>query len=416
MRRRLGAAVLAAGMFCAGAFIAPLDAAPGPAPSTYVVEPGDSWVGIARKVGIPAQVLVNANCDLGVLNAKCPLHPGRILFFFPTETTPSTSTTVPQTATSHDNSTTTMLASPTTTSPPASSSTSSTTTGSTSVPTTVVPAAGFTEAFTAEAGVDRFDYQLHTSSNGGVNTLISDTFIGEHDHTCGNPTTHRTIHGGIGSPDHLDVSDSELVWYCAPGDDAAKGHMMTALDTADIATLSFSPKQTFTNVTQVCWDQNMNNLGEGKWLNVFVVPAADVATDGDLNYAAATGLPFGGDLKPVPADAFQFSWIRGSTMAFAGYTQTMDFWKSYAPGGMVPDGYAGPGGPSAPRFKVCLNSGANMTIQRPDGTTDSRAIGTTFPTGEVKVIFQDASYNPSKHEGSESYVTWHWDNIAVTVG
>ena len=57
---------------------------------------------------------------------------------------------------------------------------------------------------------------------------------------------------------------------------------MTALDTGSIATLSFSPKQTFNNVTRVCWDQNMNNLGEGKWINVFVVPAADVAAHLDL--------------------------------------------------------------------------------------------------------------------------------------
>ena len=55
-----------------------------------------------------------------------------------------------------------------------------------------------------------------------------------------------------------------------------------------------------------------------------------------------------------------------------------------------------------------------MVINRPDGTTDTRAIGTTFPTGAVKVIFQDASYNPTKHNGYSDRLSWHWDNISVT--
>ena len=55
-----------------------------------------------------------------------------------------------------------------------------------------------------------------------------------------------------------------------------------------------------------------------------------------------------------------------------------------------------------------------MVINRPDGTTDTRAIGTTFPSGAVKVIFQDASYNPTKHNGYTDRLSWHWDNIVVS--
>ena len=191
---------------------------------------------------------------------------------------------------------------------------------------------------------------------------------------------------------------------------------MTALDTNDVATLSFTPKQTFNNVTQVCWDQNMNNLGEAKWVNVFVVPADDIAAHGgDFSYAAASGLPFGGIDRMPPAGSFDFTWLHGSTFANkwgpnASHTETMNFWASTIGHGMVPEGPLD----SAPRFRICLTSGGNMVINRPDGTTDTRAIGTTFPTGAVKVIFQDASYNPTKHNGNTDRLSWHWDNIAVS--
>ncbi len=267
-------------------------------------------------------------------------------------------------------------------------------------------AAMFREDFETAAGLDRFDYQLHTSSNGDTNTLISASFMGEHDEGCHGPDTHRVVQGGDGSPTFVDVSDSDLIWWCAPSGDPSSGHFMTALDTTDIATLSFSPRERFTDVTRVCWDQNMNNLGEGKWLNVFVVPASDVAAHGgNLNYAAATGLSFGGNDLMVPPGGFNFTWLRGSTMAFTGYEQTMDFWKSVEPGGMDPS--------PAPRYRICLHSGGDMVIDRPDGTTDRMALGATFPTGDVKVIFQDGSYNPTKHNGSADHVTWHWDNIEV---
>ena len=51
---------------------------------------------------------------------------------------------------------------------------------------------------------------------------------------------------------------------------------------------------------------------------------------------------------------------------------------------------------SASRFTICLTSGGRF-IERPDGA-DVLAYGTTFPSGPVRVIFQDASYNPTKHE------------------
>jgi hypothetical protein len=282
-------------------------------------------------------------------------------------------------------------------------------------PTTQPPAAGvqFVEDFSTDAR-DRFDWRLQTT----VEPPTGD-FLGEHDTStpCGSPTTYRTVRQvplqwGIPHT-NVDVTDSELIWWCAPGNDVARGHMMTALDTGSVATLSFSPKQTFTDVRKVCWDQNMNNLGEGKWINVYVVPAAHVAANGgDLAYADGIGIPFGGVPMRLPPGAFDFDWIRGSINAHkidaaGNYVKVLDRWKSYSPGGIATE--------SASRFTICLDSGANrVTLERPDGTTDTYPMGASFPAGEVRVIWQDASYNPTKHEGSEHSLTWHFDQIEVS--
>jgi hypothetical protein len=316
--------------------------------------------------------------------------------------------------------------SPTETTDPTDSSTSSssdpTTTVAPTTSTTVAPPAGiqFSETFDTDRS-DRFDWRLQTSEE-----PPQGDFQGEHSMAtpCGPPTTFRTVHqvpltwGQTHT--NVDVSDSEMIWWCAPSGDPASGHMMTALDTGSIATLSFTTKQTFTDVHRVCWSQNMNNLGEGKWLNVFVVPAA--AYTGDPAYAAVSGLPFGGIPQMPPAGTVDFTWLRGSTEANlwganATHSQVHYNWSSQ------PAPSHGMAATSAPRFQVCLDDQANtITIARPDGTTDTfgpaandagAPFTTNFPTGQVKVIFQDASYNPTKHNGSDTSLTWHWDDIQI---
>ena len=276
-------------------------------------------------------------------------------------------------------------------------------------PTPPPAGAQFFEDFTSDQR-GRFDWRLQTT-----NEPAQGSFHGEHDMACNGPTTFRTVHqpplqwGTAHS--NVDVTASELVWYCAPGNDPAKGHMMTGYDTGSIATLSFSPKQTFSNVSRVCWDQNMNNLGEGKWLNIFIVPAADVAAHGgDLAYAAGSGLGFGGIPLLLPPGAVDFTWLRGSTESNkiypdGSYHRDFSHWQSNARG-MATE--------SASRFTICVTSGRDVSIERPDGSTDVLPYNITFPTGAVRVIFQDASYNPTKHAGSEQFLTWHWDNITIS--
>jgi hypothetical protein len=241
-------------------------------------------------------------------------------------------------------------------------------------------------------------------------------FPGEHDDACHDPTTHRIIQGGHVTGDAV----GGLVYFCT-------NHFMTAVDTTGIATLSFSPAQTFRGITRVCWDQSMTNLGHGKWLNVMIVPAADVvAHGGRLSYVAGTGLPFGGITQRLPPGAVDLSWIRGSLLghqidAGGNYNLVFDQWMSIDPTDTNGDGRIdrldaptrGMATDSAPRFTVCIDDAANqLTIERPNGAFDSYAYNTPFPTGDVRVIFEDASYNPTKH-GDPSSLTWHWDNILV---
>jgi hypothetical protein len=315
-------------------------------------------------------------------------------------TTTTTTTTVPTTT------------STTTTTVP------TTTTGGTTT-TTVPSGSSFSESFATDQHA-RFDWQLRTHGQ----SVVAPSFIGEHDDACHDPTTHRQVSSTVSSGANVDISGTRLLWWCAPTGDPLSGHMMTALDTTGIASESFSPKQTFASPTTVCWDQNMNDLGGGKWVNVYVVPAPDVAAHGGIGYDAGTALPFLGaeseaGLQRVPASGYQLTWLRGTLLGGADGHEIA--WKSYSPGGYISD--------PAPRFQICIeNSGAVIRIHRPDGTIDVYGDGNTangdangagdvlperFPTGDVRVIFQDASYNPTKHDGFVDHLTWHWDNILV---
>jgi hypothetical protein len=268
----------------------------------------------------------------------------------------------------------------------------------------------------------RFDWRLQTSAEPPQNS-----FQGEHDMSCNGPDTYRTVSqipltwGQLHS--NVDASNSQMVWFCAPGGDVAKGHMMTAVNTESVATLSFTPKQTFNNVTKVCWDQNMNNLGEGKWINVFVVPAG--AYSGDPAYSAASGeenTP-GAIPQHPPAGTVDFTWLRG-TVRSDTWNGGTNYTKGLLGSGTGDAGWLsnddGMDPSPAPRFTICLDSAHDqVTIERPGhirgaGYTQTLPLNATFPTGPVRVIWQDASYNPVKHAGNAEHLTWHWDNITIS--
>ena len=227
--------------------------------------------------------------------------------------------------------------------------------------------------------------------------------------SCGGPETTRTVTGGQAG-DAVNVAGSDLMWWCPQG----AGHFMTAVDTGQVAVLSFTPKQTFNNVQKVCWQQNMNNLGEGKWPNLFIIPAGDVAAHGGaLHYSAGPVVRARPDRVhdarrwvQLHLDPRQPAGIPGTG---GGYRQILDQW------GSTDNNMELTGGP---RHPICVTDLKNGTIRYEVYQTAAGSVQTytqpgSFPTGAVKVIFQDGSYNPTKHAGT-GHLTWHWDDITIS--
>lgn len=268
-----------------------------------------------------------------------------------------------------------------------------------------VPGQGFSATFETAADLDQFAFQLHTDEQWPLNPEGWDA---EHNEMCEGPTTHRHLSGGqrTGAP----VQANGLAYWCAPGG-AATGHFMTSADTVGLAVLSFSPAQTFTNVTKVCWSQNTNNLGEGKWTSMHIIPADVVRENGGVfHYVAGESAGLDTSEIPTPAGALTMISFRGSFQAWQGtgdWGGTRVMWEG-GPADMDPS--------PAPRHRHCVEDipGPNLrfSIERPNGQVQTFDRPGTIPTGEVYVIWQDGSYNPAKHAGT-GFLTWHWDDVEV---
>ena len=186
--------------------------------------------------------------------------------------------------------------------------------------------------------------------------------------------------------------------------------MMTSFNTAGYGQVDFSPAQTFSDLTTVCWDQNQTNLGNRKWTQVVVVPEAEFqANDERLDYVVPRLRGRAGSAGiPLKRDVFLFEMVQGSTVVHVGQRDTgVDF------GGIQTIDE------KARRFTTCMTDLDDGTIEieleRLD-SVETRVLGGSFPDGDVRVIFQDDNYNPQKAENPALVpdpFTWHWDNIVV---
>ncbi len=176
----------------------------------------------------------------------------------------------------------------------------------------------FYEDFSSPDSVGRFDVQLHSGTTGTELQPLEPQWEGDHNHACEGPETKRTIFGG----DVRQLDPRSLTWYCAPRG-AESGHFMTSVDTGSVVVLGFSPNQVFSNISQVCWDVNATNLGEGKWINMVVVPESVFQANGRrLDYSSDP------DLDPsslrLPSQSLLIKEFRGAIIsAWNGYNQTM---------------------------------------------------------------------------------------------
>ncbi len=271
------------------------------------------------------------------------------------------------------------------------------------------PALAFSEEFaTPTSYKERFDYGWSGEWNAGsMWGGERNDWHADHGMNCENPNnSHRTIH----LTSQQQANDAAF-FYCMPDGNKDKGHLMTTVNTEGFVTVWFSPKQTFHNVSKVCWDQNITDLGGGKWTVVNFLTPAEYAGQTDLGYTAADFPKGEGPSSPQGSAANGVKVFRGSMRSY-----TNGQFRDGAQGVTTSD--------KAARYKHCVIDNGNgtltTTIAQPNGRTVSRTNTGRIPGGDIRVQFADDSYNPDKHfdmrgaaANSTGLYTWHWDNIQI---
>ena len=312
---------------------------------------------------------------------------------------------------------------------------------------------------------NRFDYALSGQSPAGrddPNVAGAGGVFpahGDHNMNCGDPTTSRdvSIHGEQwDNGNHFpNITFDELFWFCAPGNDPAKGHMMTGFTTQGYNHLWFSPKQEFTNITKVCWDQNMNTIG-GKWLEVQFVDHADATryptgshpadsvvargTGGfDLGYTEPGFRPEEPGIGPNNGLMPRSGNLAGLHVGVGG--TIFDWWQNQNDvlaaqvgwPGMLPAQGGNPSYEQSPalqdkaaRYQHCIENLPNNQIKisfvTPEfptrgwvqGGTQTYIVPGQIPQDSRRVVFHDAEYDgPKRGDYNSQNITWHWDNIQV---
>ena len=255
---------------------------------------------------------------------------------------------------------------------------------------------------------ERFDYGWSGEWNAGsMFGADRNDWHADHGMSCENPnTSNRTIH--LTSQQQ---AGEAAYYYCMPDGNQDKGHVMTTVNTEGYVTVWFSPKPTFRNVSKVCWDQNITDLGGGKWTVVNFLTPAEYAGKTDLGYTSPDFPMGGGPSSPQGPAANGVKVFRGGMSSY-----TNGQFHEGARGVTVSD--------KAARYKHCVIDNGNgtltTTIAQPNGRTVARKITGKIPDGDIRVQFGDDSYNPDKHfdtrgaePNSTGRYTWHWDNIEV---
>ena len=276
----------------------------------------------------------------------------------------------------------------------------------------------FSEDFSNPAAFyARFDHGWSGELQAG--SLFNDAandWQGDHDMSCGDPNVgSRTIHiGGSGTQTGAqNPAAAESAFYpCLPGGDPAKGHVMTSINTEGYVIGWFSPKQWFTGVHRVCWDQNETFLGGGKWTQVAFATQADVQRSGGLLGFTDPDFNQGGpgtDEGNVDSGVADSS---GDIRAWANY----QFTGGAVNGSQVSD--------KAARYQRCVvdNENGTLTVTLAGPTAVTQTIAGSIPNGPIRVVFEDDNYNPDKHftadqsnpRDSSGLYTWHWDNIQIS--
>ena len=285
---------------------------------------------------------------------------------------------------------------------------------------------------TANDFYGRFDFGYSGIGPLGPGGGISH-FHGDHDVSCGGPTTHRDVAFG-GTQSAIDFS--QLFWYSAPGGDATKGHLMTGLTTTGYNHLWFrrSPSSRASR-RSVGTSTRRSRAANGPRSSSSTMPTRP-ATRSGLSPQAGTAsaryrrvrprlhrprvrdttgpsnglLPASGNLAGLKIGIGSiFDWWQGQDTVMA----TGVGWP-----GLLPDqGGAGPVTDKAARYTTCIENTPGNQIQitnnRPDGPRIYLVPG-QIPQDARRVVFHDAEYDgPNRGAYNPNSLTWHWDNIQV---
>jgi len=282
------------------------------------------------------------------------------------------------------------------------------------------PGTQFLETFDGDLGLDRFTWGVYhrnvgtqehgqpINDFGWSNADHGGAWTGDHDLACGDVTTQRSL-----SSSRSSFRVDELVYVC-------RNHLMTTMGDVDgYSIVWFSPDETFTDVTSVCFDVNLTDLGTRQWWKVGIVSEAryQSQTESWLSgwFGPETYVPafVVSDVPPSNLDGLDgpdiivATWSGGASNA--GYPGGMAIRDQHLNAGFDA------GADKATRHPVCL-------VDNQDGTVTFTVAGSSgtapdsFPAGPVRVVFFDHNYTPDKSESSfgvQRGYTWHWDNIEI---
>lgn len=356
-----------------------------------------------------------------------------------TTTTTVAPTTAPTTSTSPSttvapSTSTTVAPSSSTSSSTTTSSTTSTTTTSTSTSTTVAPTTtsggGGGQSFSASFATAGDFYNRFWTYTGNYcepgqtcrpcerNVGVCQ-YQGDHSMACEVPTTQRTVHPDV---------HNENFWWCAPnGPDT--GHAMVAMNVSGYGITGFAPSTAQTDITSICWDQNLTDMGGGKWFVVSVVPAPVFTSHANLNPRRAAELegPYRMDYTlpefDDPGGPGGFNLQRQQRFQFKVFKSELSMhdrsgqFASSQPHGVDWKVFGGlnAGANVATRYRHCLTETANGIQVTQAGQTWQTNL--RFPDGPAYVIFADDTYDADKHRGDGNVLfTWHIDNILIEIG
>jgi hypothetical protein len=287
----------------------------------------------------------------------------------------------------------------------------------------------FSEDFSADGSLDRFDVGIYHRDDFVVETT---SWLGDHASTgtgpedpCSPPDPGPGADPGydpldyqrlIERGDRASGFNSDWIYRCSPMGNRDLAHLMTSIgDTSGYSIGSFSPKQSFTGVTEVRWDVNITNLGNRQFPEVKLIPADRF------------------DFQNIPC---AIEWLPCDT---SSHTQLGSVGTSFFNDEMLIDAGSGIdhnqkpstfGWPETDPARDSIrtrrthffrdNGDGTLTfgIEREDGTFSELTGAGAFPDGPVRVVFADHNYTPLKAIGDGNVegpitFTWHWDDLIV---